>query len=177
MDAPKQQQQQPQQQVVPQGPQQLLAVPQNVQQPILNWSHFRPEFAGTPEEDAKAHLLCTNDWMNIHNIPVDLKVGRFCLTLVGEARLWYESLQPIANDWSALQDQLRQQYSKIGNTREQLFYAWRSFHYDENVKTIDAYINRKRQVAALLGYSEPQILEVFKEHSPQQVVLDSVPNK
>ena len=100
--------------------------------------------------------------MNIHNIPVDLKVGRFCLKLVGEARLWYESLQPIANDWPALQDQFRQQYSKIGNTREQLFYAWRSFHYDENVETIDAYVNRIRQVAALLGYGEPQILDVFK---------------
>ena len=61
-----QQQQQPQQQVAPQGPQQPLAIPQNVQQPVLNWSHFRPEFAGRPEEDAEAHLLGTNDWMNIH---------------------------------------------------------------------------------------------------------------
>ena len=59
--------------------------------------------------------------MSIHNIPVDLKVGRFCLTLVGEARLWYESLQPIVNDWPALQDQFRQQYSKIGNTKSSYF--------------------------------------------------------
>ena len=34
------------------------------QQPMLNWSQFRPEFAGKPEEDAKADLLCTTDWMN-----------------------------------------------------------------------------------------------------------------
>ena len=107
--------------------------------------------------------------MNIHNIPVEIKVGRFCLTLVGEARLWYESLQPIANDWPALQDQFRQQYSKIGNTREQLFYAWRSFHYDENIEMIDAYVNRIRQVAALLGYGEPQILEVFKNTVPNKL--------
>ena len=87
MDAPKQQkpQQKPRQQVAPQGPQQPLAVPQNVQQPILNWSHFWPEFAGRPEEH-----LHTNDWMDIHNIPVDLNLGRFCLTSVAEARLWYE---------------------------------------------------------------------------------------
>ena len=87
-----QQQQQPQQQpqqVAPQGPQQPPPVPQNVQQtqPALNWSHFKPEFAGRPAEDSEAHLLCTNNWMNIHNIPDDLKVERFCLTLVGEARL------------------------------------------------------------------------------------------
>ena len=99
--------------------------------------------------------------MNIHNIPEGLKVVRFCLTLVGEARLCYESLQPIANDWPALQDEFRQQYSKIGNTGEQLFYAWKSFHCDENVETVDAYVNRIRQVAALLGYGVPQILEIF----------------
>ena len=125
-----QQQAQQQQQVAPQGPQQPLAVPQSVQQTVLNWSHFKPEFAGKPAEDAEAHLLYTNDWMNIHNIPQGLKVVRFCLILGGEARLWYESLQPIANDWPVLQDQFRQQYSKIGNTREQLLYAWRSFHYE-----------------------------------------------
>ena len=27
----------------------------------LNWSHFRPDSAGKPEEDAKANVLCTND--------------------------------------------------------------------------------------------------------------------
>ena len=142
----------------------------------MNWSHFKPEFVGRPAEDAEVHLLCTYDWMNILNIPDDLKVGRFCLTLVGEARLWYESLQPIANDWPALQEQFRQQHSKIENTREQLFYAWRSFHYDENVEIVDVYVNRIRQVAAMLGYGEPQILEGFKK-SPQQVILDTISNK
>ena len=65
-------------------------------------------------------------------------------------------------DWVGLQNSFRQQYSKIGNTREQLFHAWRSFHFDENVETIDTYVNCIRLVATLLGYQEPQILEVFK---------------
>ena len=30
------------------------------------------------------------------------------------------------------------QFSKVGNTKEQLFHSWRSFHYDENTETIDA---------------------------------------
>ena len=58
---------------------------------------------------------------------------------------------------------------KIGNTREQLLYAWRPFHYDENVEMIDAYVNRISQVAALLGYGEPQILEVFKNTVPNKL--------
>ena len=33
----------------------------------LNWSYFKPEFAGKPEEDAEAHLLRTNDWIDTHN--------------------------------------------------------------------------------------------------------------
>ena len=59
----------------------------NLQQ--LNWSYFKPEFAGKIDEDAEAHLLRTNDWMDTHNFPNDQKVRRFCLTLTGEARLWY----------------------------------------------------------------------------------------
>ena len=50
----------------------------------------------------------------------------------------------------------------MGNTCEQLFHAWRSFTFDENAETIDSYVTCIRQVATLLGYEEPQILEVFK---------------
>ena len=41
---------------------------------------------------------------------------------------------------------------------------WRSFHYDENVETLDVYVTRKRQVVRLLGHGEPQLLEVFKSN-------------
>ena len=135
----------------------------------LNWSHFKPEFSGKPEEDAVAHFLRTNDWMNAHHFLEDIKVQRFCLTLAGEARLWYESLQPINVDWQGLQNLFTQQYSIIGNTREQLFHAWRSFHFVENTETIDAYVTCIRQVATPLGYEEPQILEVFKNTLPTKL--------
>ena len=75
-----------------------------------------------------------------------------------------ELLRPIEVDWTWLQEHFRQQYSKFDNTKEQLFHVWRSFHYDENMETIDSYINRIKQVAALLNYGKPQILELFKTH-------------
>ena len=68
---------------------------------------------------------------------------------LGEARLWYQSLELINIDWQGLQNLFRQQYYKIGNTREQLFYACRSFSFDENTQTIDAYVTHIRQIAAL----------------------------
>ena len=37
----------------------------------INWSNFKPEFSGKPEEDAEAHLLCSNGWMNAHNFNED----------------------------------------------------------------------------------------------------------
>ena len=52
----------------------------------LNWSHFKPEFSGKPDEDAEAHLHCTDDWMTAHHFVEGIKVQRFCLTLLGEAR-------------------------------------------------------------------------------------------
>ena len=39
---------------------------------------------------------------------------------------------------------------------------WRSFCYDENEDTIDSYILKVKQVASLLNYGEPEILELFK---------------
>ena len=129
-------------------------VPGVPQRPQLNWSHFKPKYAGKLEEDVEAHLLRMNDWMDTHNLQEQVKVQRFCLTFVGEARLWYESLRPINTDWEELQHMFRQQYSKIGNTREQLFHTWRSFHFDKNTETIDAYVHCIRQVANLLGYQD-----------------------
>ena len=91
--------------------------------PPLNWSHFKPKYSGKPDEDAEAHLLRMNNWMNTHGFPDQVKVQKFCLTLVGEATLWYKLLRLINVDWVGLQNVFRQQYSKIGYTREQLFDA------------------------------------------------------
>ena len=46
--------------------------------------------------------------------------------------------------------------------------------FDENTETINAYVTHIRQVAALLVYGEPQILEVFKNTLPHKIILDSV---
>ena len=75
--------------------------------------------------------------MDTHVFQVGVKVKCFCCTLIREARLCYESLRPINIDWIRLQNQFRQQYTKIDNTTEQLFHAWRSFHFDENTETLD----------------------------------------
>ena len=78
----------------------LQAPQQPAQQVVhLNWSHFKPEFSGKPDEDAEAHLPHTSDWMNAHHFIEGVKVQRFCSTLLGEARLWYHSLEPINVNW------------------------------------------------------------------------------
>ena len=107
------------------------------------------------------------------SFPEGVKVQRFCLALVGEARLWYVSLRHIVLDWNALQTQFRQKYSKTGNTREQLFHVWRSFHFDKNTEMLDAYATCIRKVAALLGYDKPQVLEVFKNALHQDCIGSS----
>ena len=58
---------------------------------------------------------------------------------------------------------------KVGNAREQLFHAWGSFNFSENTETIDTHVTQIRQVASLLGYGEPQILEVFKNTPPTKL--------
>ena len=100
--------------------------------------------------------------MEAHNFPEGEKVRHFCITLIGEARLWYELLAPLDNDWPTLQNKFQWQYLKIGNTPKQLFHAWRTFKFDENTDSIDSYVLRMSQVAAMLNYGEMEILENFK---------------
>ena len=141
-------------------------------------SYFKPEFSGKPEEDPEEHILRMIHWMDTHNLAAGQRVQMFHLTLGDEARLWYWSIHPFQGKWEGLQKRFRTQFSKIGNIKEQLFQVWRSFHFDENADTIDASVQRMRQVAAMLNYGEPQILEVFKNtlHSHMYWVLFPIKN-
>ena len=115
--------------------------------------------------------------MDAYHFEEEVKVQRFCLTLLGEARLWFHSLEPLEKTaWPQLQNLFRQRYSKLGNTCEQLFHAWRLFTFDENAETIDSYVTCIRHVATLLGYGEPQILEVFKNTLPTKLYWILFPN-
>ena len=144
----------------------VMPVPQIFYQ---NWIGKKPEFSGKPEGDAESHLLSTRDWMEAHNFPEGEKVRCFRMTLIGDARLWYKSLTLLDNDWPALQNKFRWQYSKINNTPEQLFHASRTFKFDENTDSIDSYVLRMSQVAAMLNYGDMQILENFKNTLPHQL--------
>ena len=73
----------------------VVPIPQIIYQ---NWIGKKPEFSGKPEEDVESHLLNTRDWMEAHNFPEGEKVRHFRVTLIGEARLWYELLAPQDND-------------------------------------------------------------------------------
>ena len=151
-------------QLVPAG--MVVPTPQIIYQ---NWIGKKPEFSGKPEEDAESHLLSTRDWMEAHNFPEGEKVRCFCITLIGEARLWYELLVLLNDDWPTLQNKFRLQYSKIGNTPKQLFHAWRTFKFDKNTDTVDSYVLRMSQVMAMLNYGEMQILENFKNTLPYRL--------
>ena len=137
----------------------IVPAPQIIYQ---NWIGKKPEFSGKPEEDAESHLLSSRDWMEAHIFPNEVKVRHFHLTFIGEARLLYESLAPLDYNSPALKNKSRWQYSKIGNAPKQLFHAWRTFKFDENMDMLDSYVLRMSQVAAMLDYGGMQILENFK---------------
>ena len=112
--------------------------------------------------------------MEAHTFPEGDKVRCFHVMLIGEARLWHESLAPLDNNWPTLQNKFRWQYFKTGNTPKQLFHAWRTFKFDKNMDTIDSYVLRMSQVAVMLNYGEMQILENFKNTLPYQLYSTSI---
>ena len=110
--------------------------------------------------------------MEAHNFPDEVKVRHFHLTLTGEARLWYESLALLDNDWPALQNKFRWQYLKIGNTPEQLFHTWRTFTFDENTDTIDSYVLRMESGSSNAKIWRNANIRKFQEHSSVLTLLD-----
>ena len=82
----------------------VVPIPQIIYQ---NWIGKKPELSGKPEEDADSHLLSTRDWMEAHNFPEGEKVRHFRVTLIGEARLWYESLALLDNELAHLTKQVQ----------------------------------------------------------------------
>ena len=107
----------------------------------MNWSYVKAKFSGKPQ-DPDAHILWVIDWMATHNFAPGQRVQRFLLTLADEARLWHQSIYPFQGNWEELQERLRMQFSKIGNTWEQLCHAWRTFYFDEKTETIGTYAQR-----------------------------------
>ena len=62
-------------------------------------------------------------------------------------------------DWPALQRHFRQKFSKYGSNRDQYYQTWRNFCFDESVDDIDSYVTKVKQLAALLNYGDPEMLE------------------
>ena len=58
----------------PPTPPPVLPQPGQQAQMHINWSHFKPEYSGKPEEDVEAHLFRTNDCMNTHDFPDGVKI-------------------------------------------------------------------------------------------------------
>ena len=106
--------------------------------------------------------------MNAHRFEEEVKVQRFCLTLLGEARLWFHSLEPLEN---TTRPQLQNYLDKgIQNWITQMNNYFMCGDHSHSMKMlIDSYVTHIRQVATLLGYGEPQILEVFKNTLPTKL--------
>ena len=56
-----------------------------------------------------------------------------------------------------------------------MFHACRSFRFDENTKTIDAYVIHIRQVAALLRLWRATNFGSIKKHTTHKIILDTIP--
>ena len=63
---------------------------------------FKPKFSGKPDENAKAHLLRTNNWMDTQRFQDNYEVQRFCFGIDRESQTVVKILRPINVDWLGL---------------------------------------------------------------------------
>ena len=76
----------------------------------MKWSYFKPEFSGKPEEDPEAYILGITDWKDTNNLAAGQRAQRFSLTLAGEARLWYQSINLFQGKLEELQERFRTRF-------------------------------------------------------------------
>ena len=70
--------------------------------------------------------------MDTHNLVAGLRVQRFPLTIVWSSQIIVLVHTSISSKLGGITGDIRTQFSKIDNIREQLFHAWGSFCFDEN---------------------------------------------
>ena len=52
-----------------------------------------------------------------------------------------------------------------------------TFHFDENVDVIDSYVTKIKQVAGLLNYDNPEMLELLRNTLLSKTVLFNIQRK
>ena len=68
----------------------------------MNWSHFKPEYSGKPEEDVEAHLLRMNDWMNTHYLFEDEKSSEILSDSYGRSQIMVCFIRTYSNDMAGI---------------------------------------------------------------------------
>ena len=61
----------------------------------------------------------------------------------------------------------------FGSTREQYFHAWSSFQFDEATNTIDGYIHKVKQIAALLDTLLSRLYCMLYQINDLRVVVET----
>ena len=119
-----------------------------------------------------AHLLRTNDWMETNNFPEEAKVQRFCVTLTGERPDdGMENSKTYRNRLDGFTRMLKATITQnFGSTREPVFPCMEIIPFMMKIQTLlIPYICKIKQVAVLLNYGEPQILELLKNSLPSKL--------
>ena len=65
--------------------------------------------------------------------------------------------------------QFKKAIFQIRQYPEQFFHQWRCFYFGKNTDTVDSYVTKVSQFAAMLNYEELQILELLKNTLPNRL--------
>ena len=96
----------------------------------LNWSHFKSwSFLENQTKMQKHIYLGQMIGWTVKDFRIMIKSKDFVRHWQETLDSGYKSLRPINADWIGLQNSFRQQYSKIGNTREQLLSCMEIFPF------------------------------------------------
>ena len=127
-----------------------------------------PEFRGSKDESANAHLLKVQDWKDRMEFSDREIVEKFKQTLGDKAREWYNEIEELPNSWEDLKKQFTLEFTKAGKPKRALKAEWTSYKYDPDKQDIRDFIREVKQTAQLLNLDDEAILETLKDSLPEQ---------
>ena len=126
----------------------------NINEEHQHWTNFEKYFTTQWK-----HTLASRDEL----------CEAFLLTLSGTAYYWFQSICHNITNTHDLQISFLKKFNKWGDTERDLNHAWNKLQFSTALYTVQEFKQELDLLAALMGTTDAQIIEKFKECFPPEI--------
>ena len=117
----------------------------------------------------KFKKICSTQSKHISLASHDELCEAFLATLSGRAYHWFQTIRHNITNTNDLQIAFLKKFNKWGNTERDLNCAWNKLSFNSDQHTVQEFAQELDLLAALIGATNAQIIDKFKECFPPEI--------